>query len=286
MKYVKRVLSIVFAVMLVLSVDGTVTNAASIDPDAPTVITLHAGSTMYGHAAGFFNENEMIHYYKFTLGTTSLYPDTMAVYLTVPTGCNYQMQIVDMNSGQTYEGFGKGGTSDKVIKIPKPRTTSTYLLQVFSEDGFYDTSLSGMYSISIDNLYKKGTYTGKFNPTKLTNPGQATLTPVYSGTATVDLRRNTTIPDTAEVTDVEVSGTLSYNIGNTWLEIDNSVSGSHNEARLNKGYDTSFPGLSDSYEPVKAVWSIEYYTYAGKSTTFSNPQITIDYRYDQYEDFS
>lgn len=45
MKYVKRVLSIVFAVMLVLSVDGTVTNAASIDPDAPTVITLHAGST-------------------------------------------------------------------------------------------------------------------------------------------------------------------------------------------------------------------------------------------------
>lgn len=46
MKYVKRVLSIVFAVMLVLSVDSTVTNAASTNPDNPTVITLHAGSTI------------------------------------------------------------------------------------------------------------------------------------------------------------------------------------------------------------------------------------------------
>lgn len=93
MKYVKRVLSIVFAVMLVLSVDSTVTNAASTNPDNPTVITLHAGSTMYGSAAGHFGDGETVHYYKFTLGTTSLYPDTMAVYLTVPTGCNYQIEI-------------------------------------------------------------------------------------------------------------------------------------------------------------------------------------------------
>lgn len=286
MKYVKRVLSIVFAVMLVLSVDSTVTNAASTNPDNPTVITLHAGSTMYGSAAGHFGDGETVHYYKFTLGTTSLYPDTMAVYLTVPTGCNYQMQIEDMNSGQFYEGLGRRGTSDKVIKIPKPRTTSTYLLEVFSEDGFYDTSMSSIYSISIDTLYKKGTYTGKFNPTKLTNPGKATLTPVYSNTGTIDLRRQSSIPDTAEVTDVTVKGTLSASIGNTWLEIDNSLSGSHNEARLNKGYDTSFADLRNSYEPVKALWSIDYYTYAGMATTYSNPQITIAYRYDQYEDFS
>lgn len=286
MKYVKRVLSIVFAVMLVLTVDSTVTNAASIDENNPTVITLHAGSTMYGSAAGHFGENEMVHYYKFTLGTTSLYPDTMAVYLTVPTGCNYQMIIRDMNSGATYIGLEKWGTSDKVIKIPKPRTTSTYLLEVFSEDGFYDTSMSSIYSISIDTLYKKGTYTGNFNPTKLTNPGKATLTPVYSNTGTIDLRRQSSIPDTAEVTDVTVKGTLSASIGNTWLEIDNSLSGSHNEARLNKGYDTSFAGLRNSYEPVKALWSIDYYTYAGMATTYSKPQITIDYRYDQYEDFS
>ena len=282
MKYVKRVVSIVLAVMLALTVDSTVTNAASTNPDNPTVITLQAGSTMHGHAAGHFADGETVHYYKFTLGTTSLYPDTMAVYLTVPTGCNYQMVIRDTNSGAAYVGSGKLGTSDKVIKIPKPRTTSTYSLEVFSEDGFYDTSLSS----TIETLYVKGTYTGKFNPTKLTNPGKATLTPVYSNTGTIDLRRQSSIPETAEVTGVTVNGTLSASIGNTWLEIDNSLSGSHNEARLNKGYDTTFAGLKDSYEPVKALWSIDYYTYAGMATTYSNPKITISYRYDKYEDFS
>ncbi len=234
----------------------------------------------------FFGEGETSHYYKFTLGTTSQYADTTAVYLSVPDGCDYQMRILNMDGGESYEGLRKGGTNDKVAKIPKPRSFSTYLMEVFAEDGIYDTSLSGQYSISIGNLYKKGSYTGNFNPTKLTNPGQATLAPVYSNVGRLDLRRQSSIPDSAEVTDVEVSGKLSYDIGNTWLEIDNSVSGSHNEARLNKGFDTSFVGLRDSYEPVKAIWSIDYYTYAGMSTTYSNPKITIDYRYDQYEAFS
>ncbi len=97
---------------------------------------------------------------------------------------------------------------------------------------------------------------------KITNPGKATLDPVYSSVATIDLRRTSSIPDSAEVTEVEVSGTLSYNIGNTWMEIDNSISGSHNEARLNKGTILLFSGLRNSYEPVKAIWSIDYYTYA------------------------
>ena len=70
------------------------------------------------------------------------------------------------------------------------------------------------------------------------------------------------------------------------MEIDNSISGSHNEARLNKGTILLFSGLRNSYEPVKAIWSIDYYTYAGMSTTFTNPQIAISYRYDKYEEFS
>ena len=283
MKYVKKIAAIFCAVMMVVTINASVVNAASTDEGNPTVITLISGSTMSGSAAGIFAEGETDHYFKFSLGSSSSYPDVMAVYLTNPDGCNYQMEITDPQNGIIYRGIGKAGTNDKVIKIPKPRTMTTYYLHVYAADGIYNKKV---YSISLDNLYVKGKYTGSFSPKKITNPGKATLDPVYSSVATIDLRRTSSIPDSVEVTEVEVSGTLSYNIGNTWMEIDNSISGSHNEARLNKGYNTSFSGLRNSYEPVKAIWSIDYYTYAGMSTTFTNPQIAISYRYDKYEEFS
>jgi hypothetical protein len=283
MKCAKRVFSVLCAVMMLL-VNAAIANAASTDESSPTVISFSSGSTVHGYAVGTLkSESESIHYYRFTLGTTSSYADVMAVYLTVPDGCNYQVEITDVTNGVQYTGLTNSANNDKVIKIPKPSTISTYNLKVYSVDGVYSSS---QYSISIGTLYKTGTYTGSFTPTKLTNGGQATLTPVYSDTASINLKNNTTIPDTAEVTEVKVSGTLSYNIGNTWMEIVNSVSGLRYEARLTKGSDVTFAGLRNSYETVKAIWSIDYYTYAGMATTYSKPKITIDYRYDQYSNFS
>ena len=43
----------------------------------------------------------------------------MAVFLTNPNGCNYQMEITDPQNGCILGGIGKAGTNDKVIKIPK-----------------------------------------------------------------------------------------------------------------------------------------------------------------------
>ena len=112
--------------MMVVTINASVVNAASTDEGNPTVITLISGSTMSGSAAGIFAEGETDHYFKFSLGSSSSYPDVMAVYLTNPDGCNYQMEITDPQNGIIYRGIGKAGTNDKVIKIPKPRTMTTY----------------------------------------------------------------------------------------------------------------------------------------------------------------
>ena len=120
MKYVKKIAAIFCAVMMVVTINASVVNAASTDEGNPTVITLISGSTMSGSAAGIFAEGETDHYFKFSLGSSSSYPDVMAVYLTNPDGCNYQMEITDPQNGIIYRGIGKAGTNDKVIKIPKP----------------------------------------------------------------------------------------------------------------------------------------------------------------------
>ena len=68
--------------MMVVTINASVVNAASTDEGNPTVITLISGSTMSGSAAGIFAEGETDHYFKFSLGSSSSYPDVMAVYLT------------------------------------------------------------------------------------------------------------------------------------------------------------------------------------------------------------
>ena len=47
------------------------------------------------------------------------------------------MEITDPQNGIIYRGIGKAGTNDKVIKIPKPRTMTTYYLHVYAADGIY-----------------------------------------------------------------------------------------------------------------------------------------------------
>ena len=103
--------------MMVVTINASVVNAASTDEGNPTVITLISGSTMSGSAAGIFAEGETDHYFKFSLGSSSSYPDVMAVYLTNPDGCNYQMEITDPQNGIIYRGIGKAGTMIRSLKF-------------------------------------------------------------------------------------------------------------------------------------------------------------------------
>lgn len=280
MKLLKK-LTFVFSLFMGAVLLYVPASAASEDSGNPEVIS-YTGTTG-GNAAAFLKDTSTDHYYKFTIGTTSSYPDTVAVTLAVPDGCDYQMEIDDTANSRIYYGQRSNTSNDKIIRIQKPDATSTYYLHVYSEDGIYANS--GIYSIRMRDAWKTSSYTGNFSPTTLTNAGGATLNPVYSTTATIDLSKVTSIPNTAQVTGVSVSGTLSYNIGNTWMEILHGATGNIYEARMIKGYSSTFSDLRNSYEQVKTKWTIAYYTYAGKSTTYSNPKITINYRYDQFEDF-
>ena len=131
MKYVKKIAAIFCAVMMVVTINASVVNAASTDEGNPTVITLISGSTMSGSAAGIFAEGETDHYFKFSLGSSSSYPDVMAVYLTNPDGCNYQMEITDPQNGIIYRGIGKAGTNDMEYIIKKfiPLVWIIYMLR-------------------------------------------------------------------------------------------------------------------------------------------------------------
>ena len=46
-----------------------------------------------------------------------------------------------------------------------------------------------------------------------------------------------------------------------------------------------FNDFRNSFDTVKTIWSVDYYTYAGASSTFSNTEISITYRYNKYADF-
>ncbi len=54
MKHMKKLISMVCAITLLLAVDIPVANAAGGTEENPTVIKLIAGSTMVGHESGFF----------------------------------------------------------------------------------------------------------------------------------------------------------------------------------------------------------------------------------------
>lgn len=68
MKYVKKIAAIFCAVMMVVTINASVVNAASTDEGNPTVITLISGDTMSGSAAGIFAEGETVIILSFLWG--------------------------------------------------------------------------------------------------------------------------------------------------------------------------------------------------------------------------
>lgn len=278
----KTLLVSILSMVFVVAFGAINAKAASTDKNSPTVLSYTGYSG--GHASAYLKgDSEKDHYYRFTMNNTSYYSDLTAVILSVPSGCDYQMEI-EGTDGSYYQGAYSASSNNKIIKIDKPQNITSYDIHIFTFDEVYTSS--DMYEITIDKAYvTTGSYTGNFSPSTITNPGGATLTPVSSTMTSINLSNISSIPNSAQVTSVQVSGTLSRNIGNTRMRLTNMSSGITQEGILSKGSNTNFAGYNNSYDDVKTIWTMDYYTYAGYSTTFKNAKIIIKYRYDKYENF-
>jgi len=162
------------------------------------------------------------------------------------------------------------------VRADGSRATS-YFLKV--ERGNYIGDM--FFSLNFADRMKSTTKTFDFRGTARNNGNSSmSLSGVDSSVITVDLSRESSIPDGAIVKSVETSSRMSPSQGNvrhmlmpqtesTWYE--SSVSSA------TSGY--YYIDLSDEI-PVKQRWSFKYNAKATASSTMSNVKLRVNYLYD------
>lgn len=223
-----------------------------------------------------------VDFYKFS--TVSSNGD-LAVTLEVPSGYDYDLWVIKENG--TGWASMRGTSQNEIVKIPAPQSgIETFYIVVLPyidfETGYVSPSNpKEWYRLKIDQLWDNDKQTVNVSPSTLTNPGAG-----YSNTGSVDLTRVASIPNTAQVTDVRVLGSLSKDLGNTYVLVANTDSLEWRSGYLRSSVNSHYiPGFDNSYDKVKSIWYVEYFTAAYSSSTFKNVQLQISYRYDQYENY-
>ena len=284
----KKLLRKIVAICSLLAVALTVCNVKVNAEDIKKTWISFIGNTLASECAYFVEGGVNEHDYEFMIGTSSSYADVTAVIINMPSEDYLQVSIINEATGRKEKNYAYSQYEDKMIYyIAKPEKTTKYLIKIrnLCEDNY-----NKVYSVMVDTIYKRGTYKAKFRPSTLKNPGKGrvvNMNAVYSNVGTLDLRKDTTIPDSAEVTNVSVTGTMSRRLGGTKMELTNGDSGVKCESLLvDSGKESVlFNDFRNSFDTVKTIWSVDYYTYAGASSTFSNTEISITYRYNKYADF-
>jgi len=219
--------------------------------------------------------------YRFTIYSTDV---DMTVTLVPPAGCDYDLVIVD--DSYNYNGWisNRGSDSPEVIRINRPTTGSkTYYAIVFIKNvDDYDPNYM-IYNYYKLNFLKRwetnNKYTANVNPTKLTCAGGTPLTTIkYSNIGSVDLTNTAAIPDTAQVTGVHISGSISPSNTGMNILVGNSSSPVFQETLFSAA--ATIADFYNSYYPVKVLWQCQYTQYATTSSSYSNVKIEITYRYD------
>ena len=284
----KKLLKNVVAICSLLAVVLIICNVKVNAEDVEKTWISYLGTSSVTKNACFKEDEASEHYYEFMIGNSSSYADVSAVIIDMPSDNLFEVSIVNEDTGEIEENYDYGRSGNKMIYyISKPQKSTKYLLTICNE---YEENFNRVYSIKIDSLYKRGTYKAKFKPSTLTNPGKGKAVnsdAVYSNIGSLDLRKVTTIPNDAELTGVSESGTMSRRLGNTKMELTNGDSGVTYEGSLSFSGNVSvqFKDFRNSYDAVKTIWRVDYYTYAALASTFKNPEISITYRYNQYANF-
>jgi len=121
------------------------------------------------------------------------------------------------------------------------------------------------------------------NPTSVSSPGWGQWSPC----ATVNLTNDSSIPRTARVTAVTVTGTFRNPLGNSRIEV--QAAGLRSDEQILSGMttiNTTMSGFRDSFVPVRHLWGVSYVTQAWNSTSsIQNLRLQFRYVHDMFDGF-
>jgi hypothetical protein len=223
-----------------------------------------------------------IDYYRFyaTAG------DKLALYLHQTTFDNMPLDM-KLYNGSTYSQIGTGASgkvaNTKIYRFNVP-TTGYYIVSIAATPGdtLNEHTAFDAYTLEFDARIASGSITASFSPTSLRNPGASLSslgTPGYAPVAQLDLRSNSSVPDGATITSLQINGTMSPSLGNTYMELEPSSNGVVYTSVRDSGIFSSITASLNL--PVKQLFYMDYYTYATSASTYSNLRAAINYTYDQ-----
>lgn len=229
------------------------------------------GAWKYNYLLGTISSTADNDYFKFYASQG----DRFALNLkSIPTNCGYQVTLYDANQNIVNTST-KGNSSNQIIRYIVPQSGNYYVKVTYSS-GTLDPTDS--YNLEFIDNFKKTTTSFSSLPSTISSSGYGK----YSTSAIVNLKDNTDIPVGATVKSINITGNFSPNLGNTYLEVQNSIEGVWHSSRLaTSSVNANFPDVTVVNNlPVKSSWAIRYYSQSYSTSKISSLKLNLTYEYD------
>lgn len=161
--------------------------------------------------------------------------------------------------------------------------STSYLLRV--ERGNYIGDM--FFSLNFDNRMKRTSKTFDFRGTARNNGNKGmSFAGVDSSVITVDLSRETSIPEDAIVNRVDTSSYMSPNQGNVRHMLMCQTESVWWTSKVSSATSGSYYINSSNRIPVKQIWSFKYNAKAGAKSSMNSVKLRVDYIYDITSDWN
>jgi len=212
--------------------------------------------------------------------------------LNVVAGMEAFMFIYDQNRN-LIGGWMVNNANPIILNIEARATARNFFVEItpaYTTDGMgrinwiAEQSNWRQYTLSLVSALRSGTLTtGVLNPTSVSSPGNGQWSPW----ATVNLTNDNSIPRTARVTAVTVTGTFRNPLGNSRIEVQSA--GMFSDERILgslSSINAAMLGFRDSMTPMRNLWGVSYVTLAWNSTSsIQTLRLQFRYVYDAFDGF-
>jgi len=274
----KKIL-ISFLTMILLVANSSILTFAGTTGDPDYAETHHSFETAYNigtwnykSAIGIMSSESDADYYSFNAYSG----DRLAIELKdIPSTCDYNLELYDQYHTKIYTST-IGNNSNRVIRYNMVNS-GVYYVKVSFNSGTLPSG-TNTYTINFIDRYKTTTSSFDFMPSSISCSGGG----AYSSTATLNLQNNSSIPSTAIVKSVKVTGAMSKSLGNTSVELQNSSERIWYSSKIaTTSVNSYFKEITVAKKmPLKSTWNARYTTLAYSSSNISRLKLEVTYEYD------
>ena len=233
----------------------------------------NVGSWNYKNVIGIMGSESDADYYSFNAYSG----DRLAIELKkIPSTCDYNLELYDQYKTKIYTST-IGNNSNRVIRY-NMLNSGVYYVKVSFNSGTLPSNITNTYSINFIDRYKTTTSSFDFRPSSISCLGKG----AYSSTATLNLKNNSSVPDSAIVKSAKITGAMSKSLGNTSIELQNSSKGTWYSSRIaTSSVNSYFKEITvDKKMLLKTDWNTRYTTKAYSASNISQLKLEVTYEYD------